>query len=344
MRMTSDVGEIDEMNNINNINLENCIKSYERSYIENMIIRLADQRTYSSTSTQSFKNGVLVVTNKVEYNRNLLAEHVIWLGLKHGMFVFGQYVTDKYIFNIDTFQNVDIIYFSDKAYSDLLSDLKEYSFKFVQREYSHINDLVLSENIELIIDVLITGIDDVIFPSDFVWNIKFVKSKGNFIKWLNVLDCDFSCNLFYLSSNGIGIRHDPKLKFRLPGPTDVFTFYRNMTLSKRFYITTDYCITAKQISIIHLHAEELISKGWKMHNHSESTFYMGIYKDVMIEHRETCPICLEDFNKTSLIVNTKCKHSYCNDCFKNSLTMIRNFNNCPECSMCRSKYSLKLIN
>ena len=285
------------------------------------------------------ENGKLIVskTIKIEYDRNILAEHICWLAMKHGMFIYGEYVRDKYIFNLPEFENIEIVYFSDKAYNDLLDDLKFDKFIFYINKFYHLNH---SDNIDFINTLLIDGRDSITFPAEFKINILFTKSKGPFEKWLNTMDSDFSCNLFYLSTNGITMRYDPKLKFRLPGPTDFFSFYWNMTLRQRFYITTEYCTSVIQLKIILYRAEKLINKGWKMYNHYNSPFYIGIYKEISIEERETCPICLEKFKNKDLIVNTKCRHSYCKDCFLNTLNMVKNNNNCPECSFCRTKFSL----
>lgn len=47
-----------------------------------------------------------------------------------------------------------------------------------------------------------------------------------------------------------------------------------------------------------------------------------------------CPICLESHDSNNC-VTTNCKHSYCEDCFKNMISMLKPYHS-PLCPLCRS--------
>jgi hypothetical protein len=47
-----------------------------------------------------------------------------------------------------------------------------------------------------------------------------------------------------------------------------------------------------------------------------------------------CPICLESHDSNNC-VTTNCKHSYCGDCFKNMISMLKPYHS-PLCPLCRS--------
>jgi hypothetical protein len=53
-----------------------------------------------------------------------------------------------------------------------------------------------------------------------------------------------------------------------------------------------------------------------------------------LDNSTECPICLESHDSNSC-VTTNCKHSYCGDCFKNMITMLKPYHS-PLCPLCRS--------
>lgn len=53
-----------------------------------------------------------------------------------------------------------------------------------------------------------------------------------------------------------------------------------------------------------------------------------------LDNSTECPICLESHDSNSC-VTTNCKHSYCGDCFKNMITMLKPYHS-PICPLCRS--------
>jgi hypothetical protein len=53
-----------------------------------------------------------------------------------------------------------------------------------------------------------------------------------------------------------------------------------------------------------------------------------------LDNSTECPICLESHDSNSC-VTTNCKHSYCGDCFKNMINMLKPYHS-PICPLCRS--------
>ena len=53
-----------------------------------------------------------------------------------------------------------------------------------------------------------------------------------------------------------------------------------------------------------------------------------------LDNSTECPICLESHDSNNC-VTTNCKHSYCGDCFKNMISMLKPYHN-PICPLCRS--------
>ena len=71
-----------------------------------------------------------------------------------------------------------------------------------------------------------------------------------------------------------------------------------------------------------------------MHNFEGCPFTTGIYRNIKLNYRNECSICLMEFEEDTLITNTRCKHSFCNECFSKLLKMIGDEH--IKCPMCRT--------
>jgi hypothetical protein len=267
-----------------------------------------------------------------KYTRNGVAEKICGACLKKNMYVFGGYVRDKYILNLDNFNDLDIVYFSNDDLKELYEILRFSGYKIF------INYNILAENvyvkmsniIEKVTNVKIIGKDSIRFPDEMIFSIDFVKCNGTQEIWKSTFDCDFSCNLFYLDSSGVKIRYLPKsVPKNLLNGDDAFTLYRNLTLKKIFFIVTKNTKKTGQQLRLYKRASSLINDNWKMYSHSKSPFCIGTYKNIKLNDRTTCSICLEDFTDSKLICNTRCKHSFCSACYYNLL--LQKVKLCPCC-------------
>lgn len=61
-----------------------------------------------------------------------------------------------------------------------------------------------------------------------------------------------------------------------------------------------------------------------------------------LDNSTECPICLESHDSNNC-VTTNCKHSYCSDCFKNMVNMLKPYHS-PICPLCRSSVEELYIN
>ena len=61
-----------------------------------------------------------------------------------------------------------------------------------------------------------------------------------------------------------------------------------------------------------------------------------------LDNSTECPICLESHDSNNC-VTTNCKHSYCGECFKNMITMLKPYHS-PICPLCRSSVEQLHIN
>ena len=280
------------------------------------------------------------ITTTREYTKKSIAEELCGIAINNDMFIFGGYVRDKYILNLDTFNDIDIVYFSDSKYRELIALIKHdrYIFFVNYRTYQNRDYTTMSNIIECVTNIKIIGKDGKRFPEGMQFGIDLVKCNGDEDSWKRTYDCDFSCNLFYLDNTGVKLRYVPKIGLKLNN-IDPFTFYKNITIDKRFYIVTNNFHKSTQALRLHKRATKLINNGWKMYYHTRSPFYIGTYKNIKLVHRTVCPICLDDFSDITLITNTKCKHSFCNGCL---VLLLQNSQKCPECPTCRNKFCRSL--
>jgi hypothetical protein len=248
------------------------------------------------------------------------------------MFVFGGYVRDKYILNMEHFNDLDIVYFSSDDLKDLYEVLRFSGYKiFTNYDIKAENVYVKMSNIiEKVTNVKIIGKDSKRFPEDIIFSIDFVKCSVTQELWKTTFDCDFSCNLFYLDSSGVKLRYIPRSVPRnLIDGDNPFTIYTNLTRRKIFFIVTKNTKKTKQQLRLYKRATTLINDNWKMYGHSKSPFCIGTYKNLKLEGRTTCSICLEDFTDPKLICNTRCKHSFCTTCYQDLL--LKKVKLCPCC-------------
>jgi hypothetical protein len=181
------------------------------------------------------------------------------------------------------------------------------------------------------------------------FSVDFVRCKDHSILsqtdlsiWKSKKDTDFSCNLFYKDISGVSLKYVPENIYM--GNVDPFTFWKNMTISRKFYpvLGNIDVLNSCQLFKLHIRSTKLVKNGWKMMYRSESPFTVGLYKNIKIKNRTDCSICLTSFTKKMIIANTCCKHSFCNDCLKSVLinTRIEAIPNCPNC---RHPFSKKEI-
>ena len=274
------------------------------------------------------------------FTKNDIADQIVEIALGKDMIVFGGYVRDKYILNIDKFNDIDIVYFNTESFDQIHLLLKLAGFIITIDKHDFSSYTRMSYNLSYLSRIYINGKNGVIFPDSMKFSIDLVKCHCSKELWLNTKDCDFSCNLFYLDSFGVHLRynplvkvyHDPQRKF--VSSFDVFTYYKNLVLQKKFFIVTNLYKKVYQLKRLHYRATELTEKGWSMCGTFRSPFVTNFYNVIQIPNRTTCPICLDDFTDKTLITNTKCKHSYCNKCFLSSLVFN---NNTVNCAFCRTK-------
>ena len=110
-------------------------------------------------------------------------------------------------------------------------------------------------------------------------HIDFVKCKS-FNIWKETYDCDFSCNLFYKNSSGIGLRYPP-VYTEYQGQIDDFTFWKNKTIDKKFYIVmAKIMIVGLKALKLHSRASKLVGNGWEMYSTLGAPFNIGLFKNI----------------------------------------------------------------
>jgi len=108
---------------------------------------------------------------------------------------------------------------------------------------------------------------------------------------------------------------------------DPFTFWKKMTLKKVFHFVMEIKSYLQVFKLLD-RANKLASKNWTMGYDHKNPFTIGLYKDLKVNESSDCSICLNEFSDHSHIVNTSCKHSFCNECFRKLLV---HSNKCPNC-------------
>jgi len=274
------------------------------------------------------------------YKRNDLAEKIITLALKEDLIVFGGYVRDRNILNLNTFNDIDFTCFNEFNYSKFLDSLKnEYLTISVSRkiESSPLFNKYgrMSSIISEVITLSVTGAHGVVFPENMKISIDVVMHKSKYL-WKTVPDIDFSCNLFYRDQTSIGLRYIPDIKIDMD--CTPFTFWKNTTINKKFYLVMGNMETLRndQVQKLLSRADKLISKNWKMYYTDKNPFTLGFYKMIQLKNNTQCSICLNEFDDSSLIVNTRCKHSFCKECYQK---VLEHSNSCPNCrgSLCADR-------
>ena len=272
------------------------------------------------------------------FTKNDIADQIVEIALGKNMLVFGGYIRDRYILNNNDFNDIDIVYFEGNTQIHNILKLAGFIIEIDERNFKGYTRM--SYNLSTLSRVYINGKNGVIFPETMKFSVDFVHCSCSRELWLNTRDCDFSCNLFYLDDNGIHLRynplvkiyHDPKQKYI--SSFDTFTYYKNLAVQKKFFIVTNLYRKTYQLKRLHYRATLLSEKGWSMCGTFRSPFITNIYNIIKIPDRTTCPICLDDFDENTLITNTRCKHSYCNKCFLESLVFVET---AVSCAVCRCK-------
>jgi len=272
------------------------------------------------------------------FNKNDIADQIVDIAIAKDMIVFGGYVRDKYILGLDSFNDIDIVYFNSESFNEIHLLLKLAGFIIKIDEHDFKNYTKMSYNLSHLSRIYINGKNGILFPNGMKFSIDLVKCHCSKDLWLNTKDCDFSCNLFYLDSSGIHLRYNPLVKIyddhvqqKYITTFDTFTYYKKLTIEHKFFIVTNLYKKVYQLKRLHYRATSLVEKGWIMCDTFKSPFVTNLYSIVKIPNRMSCPICLDDFNDNTLITNTKCTHSYCNKCFLNSLVYTDNTVNCAVC-------------
>jgi hypothetical protein len=261
------------------------------------------------------------------YTRNKLAEKIISLAFKENLIVFGGYVRDREILCLNTFNDIDLACFAMHEYNFFLSSLKEEYLNFLIETPSSQNKYARTSNIiSNVITIKVNGAYGITFPENMHISIDIVIQKSMKL-WKKTMDIDFSCNLFYRDQTSIGIRYIPKIYIN---DCDPFTFWKSRTIEKKFYMVMENMefLNADQIQKLLNRANKLIDKNWKMCYNKANPFTLGFYNIIKYKNQTQCSICLDDFETSTLIVNTSCKHSFCKDCFQKVLCYS---NKCPNC-------------
>jgi hypothetical protein len=278
-----------------------------------------------------------------KYTRNIIAEEIIGLALKNNMVVFGGYVRDRDILGLNKFNDVDIVFFKNIDYINVQSMINGCGF-MTKIDYNNLPYGVMSNIIDEVIKMKIIGIKGKEFPESMYVSIDFVSCKHCDIdSWKSKKDTDFSCNLFYKDAMGIHLKYVPDNNIYI-GNIDPFTFWKNMTISRKFYPVLGNIDNLNEAQLIkfHIRSTKLVKNGWKMMYLNKSPFTIGIYKNIKIKNRTECSVCISLFKKNDIITNTICKHSFCNECFYNIFLYTKN--GCiPSCPNCRSCFSKKKI-
>lgn len=280
-----------------------------------------------------------------EYTKDNIAEQICGLSIRYGMIVFGGYVRDKYILGLNDFHDIDITYFNGNSLEIILEMLNDLGYiistiKNVSNidtnseKHAYFNTSSIITELKTI---RIVGKDCTEFPETMQFNVDFVKCD-NQEYWKDSKEVDFSCNLFYLDKDGLGIRYNPGINI-ISRLVDPFTYFRKMTIERKFILVSENVQYKKQILKVHARALKLIKAGWKMHRHITSQFVVGTFKQIGIPDRETCPVCIEDFIGSDFITITKCGHAFCNTCFTNHIKHDSDNKICPKCPVCRDTYS-----
>ena len=280
------------------------------------------------------------------YTRNSIADEICGFCIKNGMTIFGGYVRDRDIMGLKTFNDIDIVYFSDSVLDTVLKGLCLLGYGVITeiKETDNFTDYKdMSHIIESVFIIEIVSIYGAEIIEEMKFHIDFVKCKS-FNLWKEIYDCDFSCNLFYKNSSGIGLRYSP-VYTGYTGQIDDFTYWKNATINKKFYIVLNkILITGPKGIKLHSRASKLVNNGWKMYNTLGAPFNIGLFKNIKIKDRSECSVCLTDFTSDKIIVNTLCKHSFCNECFQKVLE--HSGNECSKCPNCRKvicKASKRLV-
>jgi hypothetical protein len=113
-----------------------------------------------------------------------------------------------------------------------------------------------------------------------------------------------------------------------------FGIYENLKMNdvKKKIIYDGICLFIKkciQLKIEFNNEDIRHIKSWTIKPFDKSKDY-DLNNSKLIE----CPICLEHCNFDDC-VNTKCKHNYCINCFKNMIKVLKPYHN-PICPLCRS--------
>jgi len=276
---------------------------------------------------------------KKRFTRNDIAEQIIGIALKKGLVVFGGYVRDRDILGLETFNDIDLAYFSQGSYKKFNDSLKNAGFIFslkskspVEEESSYVH---MSKNIISVNVLKVSGMYGMNFPEYMHISVDLVESSVNRCEWEDTEDTDFSCNLFFKDLHGLHLKYNPPCLKEESLNIDPFTFWRNITLQKKFYPVMGGfdSLTLTQLRKLHSRATKLVENDWKMYFTEYTPFTVGIYKTIKIKGINDCSICLNDFNNDSIIVNTICKHSFCNDCFQKVLDFSDHCieTKCPNC-------------
>ena len=272
------------------------------------------------------------------FTKNDIADQIVEIALGKNMLVFGGYIRDRYIMNLNDFNDIDIVYFHGNSQIHQILKLAGFIIEVDERTFKGYTRM--SYNLTVLSRVYINGKNGKIFPESMRFSVDFVHCSCSQELWLNTRDCDFSCNLFYLDQSGVHLRYNPLVKIyhdpaqKYISSFDTFTYYKNLAVQKKFFIVTNLYRKTYQLKRLHYRATELSNKGWSMCGTFRSPFITNLYSIIKIPNRTTCPICLDDFSHETLITNTRCKHSYCNKCFINSLVFVET---AVSCAVCRSK-------
>jgi hypothetical protein len=283
------------------------------------------------------------------YTKINVAEEIVGLALQNNMVVFGGYVRDRDILGLNTFNDIDIVYFKIGNYNTMISMINACGYMKEIRETSVVPYGMMSHIITNVTKVKIIGICGKKFPESMHFSIDFVRCKDNSITsqtditvWKSKKDTDFSCNLFYKDYSGIHIKYVPDNIYF--GNLDPFTFLKKMTVCRKFYpVVGDIDILEScQLFKYHARGTKLVKNGWKMMYIPESPFTIGLYRNIKLKDRTDCSLCLNTFTKKTIIVNTICKHSFCGVCFK-ALLLNTDFVAIPSCPNCRHPLSKREI-
>jgi len=265
---------------------------------------------------------------KKTYKRNKLAEQIVSLALKNDLIVFGGYVRDRDILGLDTFNDIDLACFCKCCYSSFLESLRNefFTISVSEKPKESCEYVHMSSIISTVITINISGAYGVTFPENMHISIDVVFQKSKSI-WEKTKDIDFSCNLFYRDNKSIGLRYVPSID---TNDSDAFTFWKTMTMKRKFYIVMDNLnsLNNDQVQKLLVRANKLVDKKWKMYYTENNPFTLGLYQMIKLKNQTQCSVCLNEFEADSLIVNTRCKHSFCNDCFQK---VLRHSNKCPNC-------------